>query len=389
MTTSFKSKTAIVGIGASKFYRRGTAPVSEFRLTCDAILAAIADAGLSVDDIDGLASFSDERSTPMRIASALGMPDVAFSNLFWEGLGGGCAGAVANAAAAVHAGYARYVVVYRGLSQGAARMGRPPPAEKAALPLSFLSPYAVLAPIQFFAMRVRRFMHEHGVKQDALAAIALAAYHHAQLNPAAVMHGRPLTRKAYDESRWIVEPFHLFDCALESDSAAALVITTAERARDLRHPPAYLLGAAQGADFRQSHMATLHNSPDYGTANFKSVAKRLYASCGIGPKDVSVSQVYENFSGGALMSMVEHGLLDVDEIEQKCTVENLTWPKGSLPINTSGGCLAECYTQGLAQVNEAVRQIRGTSSCQVDNAEIALVVSGPMVAATSSLVLHR
>ncbi len=242
-------------------------------------------------------------------------------------------------------------------------------------------------PAQWIALRTRRFMHEHRVTQDALAAIALACYHHAQFNPRAIMYGRPLTRKAYDESRWIVEPFHLYDCCLENDGAAAVILTSAERARDLKQRPAYVMAAAQGSDFRQG--AAGENVPDYTTSNFKTLAPRLYAMAGIAPRDVDVAQVYENFTGAVMTSIVEHGFCHPDEVPEFFTVENLTAPKGRLPINTSGGNLAECYMHGLELIIEAVRQVRGQSTCQVPDAEIALVASGPMVAPVSDLIVRR
>jgi acetyl-CoA acetyltransferase len=229
-------------------------------------------------------------------------------------------------------------------------------------------------------------MHEHHVEQEALAAVALAAYHHAQQNPRAVMYGRPLTREAYYESRWIVEPFHLYDCCLENDGAAACIVTTAERARDLKHKPAYLMAAAQGSDYRQN--APAHNAPDYATSNFKTLAPRLFEMAEIAPQDVDVLQAYENFTGGVVMSLVEHGFCDADAVMDFCTYENFAWPNGKLPLNTSGGNLAECYMHGLELVLEAVRQVRGTSTCQVKDAEISMVVSGPMVTPVSSLILH-
>jgi acetyl-CoA acetyltransferase len=229
-------------------------------------------------------------------------------------------------------------------------------------------------------------MHEHHVTQDALAAIAMACYHHAQFNPRAVMYGRPLSRKAYDESRWIVEPFHLYDCCMENDGAAAVILTSAERARDLKQKPAYVMASAQGSDFRQG--AGAENGPDYSTSNFKTLAPRLYEMAGIKPADVDVAQVYENFTGAVMTSLVEHGFCHPDETQDFCTFENLTWPKGRLPINTSGGNLAECYMHGLELIIEAARQVRGTSTCQVKDAEISMVVSGPMVAPVSDLILH-
>jgi acetyl-CoA acetyltransferase len=385
---TLKDEAAIVGIGETTYYKHGQAPVSEFQLTLEAILKAVADAGLNIKDIDGFASYANDRNEPARLASALGIPELSYSNMHWGGGGGGGSAATGNAAAAVAAGFAKYVVVYRGLAQGQfGRFGARSGAGTVTGNGAYTTPYGLLSAAQTFAMRVRRFMHDHHIGQDPLAAIALASYHHAQRNPRAVMYGRPLTREDYDNSRWIVEPFHLFDCCMENDGAAAMVVTSAERARDLRHTPAYIMAAAQGSDYRQA--APAHNAPDYGTSNFNTLAPRLYQMAGIEPKDVDVAQVYENFTGGVMMSLVEHGFCAPDEVEDFMTFENLTWPNGTLPLNTSGGNLAECYMHGLELNIEAVRQVRGDSTCQVKDARIALVASGPMVQPVSDMILHN
>lgn len=385
---TIKDQTAVCGIGETTYYKRGTAPVPEFRLACEAITKAADDAGIAVTEIDGFASYSNERNDAARVATALGLSHFGFSNMFWGGGGGGGSGAVANAAAAVAAGYAKYVVVYRALAQGQfGRFGQAAAAKTISGDFAYTLPYGLMSPAQMFAMRVTRFMHEHHMGQEAMAAVALAAYHHAQFNPRAVMYGHPLTREAYYESRWIVEPFHLFDCCLENDGAAAVILTSAERARDLKQKPAYVMAAAQGSDYRQN--APAHNAPDYATSNFKTLAPRLYEMAGIRPKDVDVVQAYENFTGGVVMSLVEHGFCEPDEVMEFCTFENFLWSNGKLPLNTSGGNLAECYMHGLELVTEAVRQVRGTSTCQVKDAEISMVVSGPMVTPVSDLILRR
>lgn len=387
-TRSIRDQVAIVGIGETPYYKRGGAPVAEFRLACDAIRAAAADAGLAVSDIDGFASYSNDRNEGARMAAALGLRDLKFSNMVWGGGGGGGSAAIANAAAAIHAGYADHVVVFRALAQGQfGRFGQAGKSPSVSGPAALQMPYGFGAPAHWIALRTRRFMHEHGITRDPLAAIALAAYHHAQRNPRAVMYGRPLTRELYEESRWICEPFHLYDCCQENDGAAAVILTSAERAKDFRQKPAYVMAAAQGSDHRGG--AFVESSPDYASANFKNVAARLWAQAGIGPRDVDVAQVYENFTGAVMVSIVEHGFCKPSEVMEFCTFENLTWPNGKLPINTSGGNLAECYMHGLGLIIEAVRQIRGTSTCQVDDAEISFVASGPMVAPLSSLVLRR
>ena len=148
-----------------------------------------------------------------------------------------------------------------------------------------------------------------------------------------------------------------------------------------------MLAASQGSDYRQA--ATAHNAPDYGTSNFKTVAKRLYEMAGIEPKDVDVLQSYENFTGGVLMSMVEHGFCEPDACNDFFKLENFRFEDGCLPLNTSGGNLAECYMHGLELITEAVRQIRGTSTAQVKDVNISMVTSGPMVQPVSSMILSK
>src|SRR5262247_2783746 len=232
---TLRGQAAIVGVGETPYYRHGKAPVSEFKLALQAVLAACADAGIDPRRIDGFASYSNDRNEPSRLAAALGLPALRFSNMNWGGGGGGGSAAVGNAAAAVAGGMANCVVVFRALAQGQfQRFGAAPPGSAVSGEAALTFPYGLISPAQRFAMRVMRFMHDHGVEQEAQRAIALASYHHAQANPRAVMYGRPLTAEAYDASRWIVEPFRLYDCCMENDGAAALVLVSAERARDMR-----------------------------------------------------------------------------------------------------------------------------------------------------------
>ena len=383
-----RRETAIVGIGETTYYKRAQAPEPEFVLGLQAIERAVEDAGIALDDIDGFASYADERSDPNRLACALGLPELRLSNLHWGGGGGGGSGAVANAAASVVAGHANYVVVYRTLAQGQyRRFGQGAQVGFVQDDRKWTSPYGMMSPAQNFAMKVRRFMHDHGIRQEALRAISLTSYYHAQNNPNAVMRGRPLDEETYDNSRWIVEPFHLYDCCLENDGAAAIIVTSAERARDLRQPPAYILAASQGSGYR--HGAAAHNAPDYGSSNFKTVAHNLYSMAGVGPEDVDVAQVYENFTGGVMMSIVEHGFVAPEDVNDFFTLENFTAPDGKLPLNTSGGNLAECYMHGLELIIEAVRQVRGSSPNQVPDAKVSLVASGPMVQPVSDLIVAK
>jgi len=383
---SVRGRVAVAGVGETPYYKHGRAPEPEVKLALRAILAACDDAGVDPRAIDGFASYSNDRNDPSRLAAALGIPELRFSNMQWGGGGGGGSAAVGNAAAAIAAGYADCVVVFRALAQGQfQRFGAAPPAATASGEAALTFPYGLISPAQRFAMKVMRFLHDHGIGPGAQRAIALASYHHAQNNPRAVMHGRPLTAEGYDESRWIVEPFRLFDCCMENDGAAALLLVSAERARDLRQRPAYLLGVAQGSEYRNA--ARGHNAPTYASASFTTVAPRLFAMAGVTPADVSVVQSYENFTGGVLMSLIEHGFFTAEEANDVLTLENLIAPGGRLPLNTSGGNLAECYMHGLELQIEAVRQLRGQSPNPVPDARVAMVISGPMVTPVSSMIL--
>lgn len=387
---TLRGKVAIVGIGETTYYKHGQSPDSEFKLALKAILAACEDAGIDPRRIDGFASYSDDRNDATRLSVALGLPRLRSATMQWGGGGGGCCAAVANGAAAIATGQADCVVVFRSLNQGQhGRFGQAAGAGSAAATISgeraYLAPYGVISPPQRFAMRVQRYMHQHGVRQEALRAIAMASYAHAQNNPRAVMHGKPLDEAKYDASRWIVEPFHLFDCCMENDGAAALVLVPAEAAADCARKPAYVLGAASGSGPRFGSQA--HNSVDYASANFGTVAPDLYRAAGLAPKDVGVVQAYENFTGGVLMALAEHGFFAPEEANEFLRLENLLAPNGRLPLNTSGGNLAECYMHGFELVLEAVRQIRGTSTNQAPRNDVALVVGGPMVSPVSDLLL--
>lgn len=383
---TLRGRAAIVGIGESGFTRHGRAGEAEFRLLLRAVLAACADAGLDPREIDGFASFGNERNEPARLAAALGVRRLRATPLQWGGGGGGCCAAVANAAAAIATGMASCVVVYRALAQGqSGRFGQGPQAASADGERAYLDPYGVTAPPQRFAMQFRRFLHSHRVEPSALRAIALASYRHAQSNPLAVMHGRPLDAATYDAARWITEPLRLFDCCVETDGAAALVLVAAERVAEFASPPAYVLGAACGASYRAA--ATAHNDPGYGSAGQRELARDLYAMAGLGSRDVGVVQSYANFTPAVAMSLLDHGFFEPAQINEFLTPERLGAPDGELPLNTAGGPLAQGYLQGLELVVEAVRQVRGSSCNQAARSDVALVIGAPAVVPSSNLML--
>jgi acetyl-CoA acetyltransferase len=347
---SIRGKVAVAGVGETPYYKHGQSPDPEFKMALQAILNACADAGIDPREIDGFCSYSNDRNEPSRLAAALGLPDLKYASMQWGGGGGGGSAAVGTA-------MADCIVVFRALAQGQfQRFGAAAPAKTVSGDNAFTAPYGVMSPGQRYAMKAMRFMHEHRIERSALRAISMASYHHAQRNPRAVMHGRPLTEEKYDASRWI----------------------------DLPQPPVYLLGAAQGSEYRNA--APSHNAPTYASSSFTTVAPRLYAAAGVTPQEVDVVQNYENFTGGVLMSLVEHELFKAEEANEFLRLENLVAPDGKMPLNTSGGNLAECYMHGLELQIEAIRQVRGQSTAQAPNVDVSLVCSGPMVTPVSSCI---
>jgi len=386
-------RAAVAGVGESQYYKRGASPLSEFQLAVLAIRRAVEDAGLELSDVDGFVSYMDQRNDPVRLSAALGIPRVEFTAQTWGGGGNGVGSAVALADMAISAGYAHHVVVFRALAQGQfgrfgqAAFGVTRGSRAVGGPTAFTAPYGMLTAAQVNAMQTTRFMHEHGVTQGSLFEIAWTSYDCAQRNPRALRRGMLLTREAYDDSRWIAEPFHLFDCCPENDGAAAVVVTSLERARDLRKGAVPILAAAQGLEYRGGVGA--FNEAPFPTAHFRHCGESLWRNAGVGPEDVDVAQFYENFTGPVLMAITEMGFCPPDGLDKWVTSGALRWPHGELPINTSGGNLGEAYIHGFELVNEAVRQVRGESTSQVRDAELSLVVAGPGYAPGSAVLFCK
>ena len=310
----------------------------------------------------------------------------------WGGGGGGGSAAVGNAAAAVACGLADCVVVVtarwpRASSSASARRRRAAPSSGEA---ALTAPYGVMSPAQRYRDAVDALhAREQGRGAAAQRAIALASYHHAQANPRAVMHGRPLTAEAYDASRWIVEPWRLFDCCMENDGAAALIMVAGRAGPRLRAgKPAYILGVGAGLASTATR-ARSHNAPLYATSSFTTVAPHLYEMAGLRPQDVDVVQSYENFTGGVLMSLVEHGFFAAGGGQRLPHAREPDRADGGrLPLNTSGGNLAECYMHGLElQIEGGAPAARRVDAARCQDANVSLVIAGPMVTPVSSMLL--
>ena len=402
-----KRQAHIVGVGESEYTRWGKiGDITEHALACRAIKKAVADAGLTMDDVDGLASFAEDRNEAIFLAAELGLPALRFGNMVWmPGGGGGCA-AVSNAAMAVETGQAEVVVVYRSLCQGQFfRFGtggvtadavpdpEPPTLQQAnsllMASMGFAMPYGLLMAAAAYALPTRRHMHLYGTTSEQLGMLAVTFREHASRNPRAVMGDRPLTLEDHQASPMIADPHRLFDCCLESDGACAVVVTTAERARDLAKRPVEILASEQGTPkgyafgpFTNANVA----DEIYATGGGEEMANRLYAKAGVKPADVDVAQLYDHFTGCVLMQIEDYGFCDRGEGGSFIESGALAWDGGSLPTNTHGGSLSEAYIHGLNHVVEGVRSLRDESSSPVDGAEVCLVTSAACVPSSAVLL---
>ena len=384
-----RASAAIAGIGETRYSTPGApdAP-SETRLACEAIRAAAADAGLGMADIDGLASFANSALDPSLLQIELGMPALHFSSMVWGGRGGGACGALAHAAMAVQTRQARCVAVFRSLSQTRTRRYGDFFAER--MHVNFTAPFGLVSPAQMNALVVQRYLHEYGLPADAGAEIALLCRDNAQFNPRAQTYGRPKTLADYQASPMLAAPLRMMDCCLQSDGACAVLVTSVERARDLRRRPVRIAAAAQGSGpgWGSGAMGS-YNMPaaDFASGNARELGRRLFDMAGLVPADVDVAQIYDHFTGMALMSLEDFGFCERGAAPAFAASGALRHGSGRLPINTAGGSLGEAYVHGMNLIAEAVRQLRGDSTRQVVDAEVSFVCSGAGVAPTSAALL--
>lgn len=382
-------RAAIAGIGATEFSRKSGRSVPA--LATEACVAAIRDAGLSIDDIDGIVRCEHDVVRHNDLATSLNLRQLDY----WGSTGvGGSApcGMVAQAVAAVTAGLAQAVLVFRSLNgRSGRRFGQ------AVLPSvvggdgsydEYFAPYGMLAPGQMFAMIARRHMIEFGTTKEQLGAIALVCRRRANTNPAAQMHERTLTRDEYLAARTIAEPLSLYDYCQETDGACAVVVTASDRARSGPQPAALIHSVAQGGmdDLGGGLLFPALMRPTLTTHPSAQVARRLYERAGLRPDDIDVAQIYDCFTITVLLQLEDYGFCPKGDGGPYAASGTLELD-GALPINTAGGNLSEGYLHGLNHIIEGVRQIRGSSTSQVKGAETCLVTSG-IPPATSALILR-
>jgi len=381
-------RAAVAGIGATEFSKASGR--SELRLALEAISAALDDAGLRPEDVDGMATFTMDNNPEIEVNRSLGGGDLKFFSRTHYGGGAACA-PLLHAAMAIATGVCEVVVCYRAMNErsgqrfGSGVQRRPPLPRPEEIHFGWHSPYGLLTPASWVAMNAQRYMHEFGATTEDFGRVSVADRRHAATNPKAWFHGQPITLEEHQASRWIVEPLRLLDCCQESDGAVAVVLTSLERARDLRQPPVRIAAAAQGATTDQQMMTRYYSTDIVGLPEMRLVADQLYAMAGIGPADVQTAVLYDHFTPFVLTQLEEFGFCGRGEAKDFVKAGNIELG-GGLPVNTHGGQLGEAYIHGMNGIAEGVRQVRGSAVNQVPGVEHVVVTAGTGVP-TSGLIL--
>ena len=387
---SFSDRAAIVGIGQSEFSRPKSGGKSSLVLQLDATQAALADAGLRAKDIDGILPFPN-LCTAEELAANLGIENLRFAVTVQMG-GAAPVASLAVAAMAVSAGVAKHVLIPAGWNGYSGRRARDTITEQTSsipgggIAHDFYLPYGLAAPPQWYSLMARRHMHEFGTTYEQLGAVAVAMRKHAQQNPAAVMHGKPMSMADYLASPMITAPYRLFDCCLETDGAAALIVTSAERAKDLAKRPVSILGAASGRPYPADEIT---NRRDLFETGLTLAAPEAFAMAGVLPKDVHFAEIYDCFTFEVVQQLEETGFCargDGGAFVEGGRIES----GGELPVNTHGGLLSEAHVLGASHIVEAVRQLRGEAGArQLARAEIGVVTGWGDFGDGSIAILRR
>ncbi|MDQ1395472.1 MAG: hypothetical protein QOG64_731 [Acidimicrobiaceae bacterium] len=387
-----RDRCAIVGAGRTAYSRDSGRSV--LSLATEASLAAIADAGLVPDDIDGIVRCDFDVVVHNDLAHSLNLPNLSYWGASGPG-GSAPAGMMAQAIGAILSGQAKNVLVYRSMNgRSGFRLGKGRlQAQTGAIGGNgtyeeFFVPYGLVSPGQMWAMLAQRHMHEYGTTEEQLGHIAVTCRERANSNPNAQMAGRTLTLEDYLVAPMISSPLRLPDYCLETDGACAVVVTSAERAADCAQPPVLIRALAQGAvqGMQPGLASPVLMRPNPLTQPSTAVAKRLYSRAGMGPEDIDVAQFYDCFTITVLVQLEDYGFCAVGE-GGPFAASGAIGKGGSIPINTSGGNLSDGYIHGMSHIVEGVLQLRGESTSQVPGAETCLVTSGlPII--TGAMILR-
>ncbi len=373
-------KAAIVGIGQTEISKNSGR--SELQLAAEAAKAALDDSGLAPRDVDGMITFTLDGSDDVGLMRCLGVTDLKYTVRLPHG-GGASVATLAHAMAAIESGMCETVVIWRAMNERSQyRFGRP--QARAAIPagggstfMEWCMPFGAQSPACWESLIAQAYMSRYGVSNADFGLAAVVLRRHAATNPAAWFYGRPITLEDHQASRWIVAPtLRLLDCCQESDGGVALVVSSLDRARDLKQAPVRIEGAVMSLQFNHEIISDYYAEHDLSRLVIaERVRQRLTEACGIAPKQTQVAMIYDNFTPQILLQLEAFGFCDVGEAADYIREGNIDL-NGRSPLSPNGGHIGEGYLHGMNLLTEGVRQARGTAANQVKNVEHVFLASG-------------
>lgn len=381
MSRAFR-EAAVVGIGATEFSKESGR--SELQLAAECSLAACADAGVDPADIDGMITFTIDNSDEIGLGRCLGVRDLAYTARI-PGGGAAAAATLYQAMAVVNAGVCDNVLIWRAMNERSQyRFGQNPTGMAGYTgghgtgSLLWCIPFGAMTPASWGALQGARYLHTYGITNRDLGYVSVQERQYAATNPKAWFFERPITLEDHQNSKWIQEPWlRLLDCCQESDGGVAILVTSLERARDLRQPPVKIVGACQSIPYNVEVISNYYHDDLTVMPEAVGTARRLYAQTGLKPADMQAAMIYDAFTPQVLMQLEAFGFCGRGEAADFVKSGALALD-GALPTNTHGGLLGEAYIHGVNSMAEGVRQVRGTSANQVTRrtVEHVLVSSG-------------